>query len=344
MARTTTPTALSAERWQRVSACFEQALETPADTRVRYVEATFAHDPDSCREVLAMLKASGDLGLLFTEVLDILTAKLPAGHPNRQALMGNVAASRDRLGDYEGAEALARELVAQRRASNPVVPLALGAALEYLATTIARRGYLNDADSLMREAMTLRSGNVARTHLDVIRGLQNRAMIATARGRHDDALAFSDSAAERLQLSTTMTPNDRLAARIRRLQVLAEAGRLAQANQEVNDIASAVRTAFPAPHPNANLFEVGIGTLALQQGQWQTAITAFAAAAANMEKRLPATHPELAGARCGQGLALIEAGRQAEAKPLLDSCKLYRQYGTASPTIKTRVQKLTGPR
>jgi len=119
---------------------------------------------------------------------------------------------------------------------------------------------------------------------------------------------------------------------------------LAQANQEVNDIASAVRTAFPAPHPNANLFEVGIGTLALQQSQWQTAITAFAAAAANMEKRLPATHPELAGAPCGQGLALIEAGRQAEAKPLLDSCKLYRQYGTASPTIKTRVQKLTGPR
>jgi|GEM_PF-3328754 len=190
MARTTTPTALSAERWQRVSACFEQALETPADTRVRYVEATFAHDPDSCREVLAMLKASGDLGLLFTEVLDILTAKLPAGHPNRQALMGNVAASRDRLGDYEGAEALARELVAQRRASNPVVPLALGAALEYLATTIARRGYLNDADSLMREAMTLRSGNVARTHLDVIRGLQNRAMIAMARPTRRRARVF----------------------------------------------------------------------------------------------------------------------------------------------------------
>lgn len=279
---------------------------------------------------------------LFTEVFDILTAKLPASHPDRLQLMGNVAATRDRLGDYAGAEALARELVAQRRANNPVAPIPLGAALEYLAMTTARRGYLSDADSLMREVMELRASSVLPTHLHTIRGFQNRSLIAMARGRLDDAVAFSDSAAQRLRMSTTITPNDRLAARIRRAQVLTESGRIEQANAELNAISASVRSTFPAPHPNSNLLEMGIGTLALLQGQSQTAIDAFAAAAANMEKRLPPTHPELAGARCGQGLALSDANRRDEAKPLLEACKTYKQYGLASPTLRLRAQKIAG--
>lgn len=277
---------------------------------------------------------------LFTEVLDILTAKLPATHPNRLQLIGNVAATRDRLGDYPGAEAMARELVMHRRASKPVSPIPLGAALEYLAVTLARRGYLNDADSLMREVMTLRSQSIPPTHIDPIRGFQNLAMIATARGRPGEALAYSDSAAQRLRASTTVTPNDRLAARIRRLQTLTESGHLAQAEAEVNAIAASVRSTFPSSHPNATMFELVSGVLALVQRKPQIASTAFAAAAASMEKRLPSAHPELAGARCGQGLALADMNRANEAKPLLPACKIYRQYGLASPTLRARAQKI----
>ena len=75
-----------------------------------------------------------------------------------------------------------------------------------------------------------------------------------------------------------------------------------------------------------------------------TSFYAFSKAAASIEQHLPADRPELAGAQCGQELALSDAGRTEEASKLLDASRRYRQYGMASPTIKLRAQKLLDAR
>lgn len=67
------PTSPSASRWQRISVCFEQALERPVDQRTSFVETSLADDPESCREVMAMLSASSDLGMLDSDVRELFS-------------------------------------------------------------------------------------------------------------------------------------------------------------------------------------------------------------------------------------------------------------------------------
>lgn len=275
---------------------------------------------------------------LFTEVLRILTATLPPAHPNRLLLMGNVGATRDRLGDYVGADAMLRELVKERRRASPVVPIPLAVALEYLAITSAHRGYLVDADTLMREVLALRSGNIPYNHIDVVRGLQNRAMIATARGRHADAVALADTARQLALSSRILTTPDQYSVRIRRLQTLIEAGKLPQADREATEIRPLVQREFNETHPMWVAFAMNQGVLALLHSNWTEAAAAFASAETGLKQRMPSTHPDVAGAACGRGIALREIGGSNEGPQLIGAhCTRYRQYGLASPAILARL-------
>ncbi|MGV3710519.1 MAG: protein kinase domain-containing protein [Gemmatimonas sp.] len=280
---------------------------------------------------------------LFTEVFDILTALLPADHPNRLLLMGNVAATRDRLGDYVGGEALSREMVKQRRAATPVNAVGLGAALEYLANSMAHRGYLADADTLVREALILRRSAMPASHMEIVRSLQSRAMFVALRGRTADALAMSDTALA-LSGAPGTSQADRAAVRVRRLQVMIEAGKLDAARRELAELTPVVEREFTSTHPMRMAMDMNRALFALAEHRYDTALDAFTRLETALAVQMKPQHAEVSGATCGRAIAMRGLGRAEEARRGFEgACSRYRLYGTASPFILGHLAQTARP-
>jgi serine/threonine protein kinase len=272
---------------------------------------------------------------LFTEVFDILTAALPSTHPDRLLLMGNVAATRDRLGDYVGGEALARELVRQRRMAQPVNENGLAAGLEYLATSMAHRGYLIDADTLVQESLRRRRSILPPTHIEIINGLQKRALFSMIRGHGAESVALSDTALLLSQAAGTSTAADRATVRARRLHMLIEAGRLDAARRELAALTPVVEKEFVDSHPTRLTMEMNRALIALADKRFSDALGAFTRLETGLSRQMAAEHAEVSGATCGRGIAMREIGKDADGarRALEGACSRYRLYGTASPSI-----------
>ncbi len=264
---------------------------------------------------------------LFTEALRLVDLKLPANHPDRILVAGNVAAARRTGGEFDVAEILTRQRLASQRAQQPVNPLALAAALEMLAVIQAERGYLEEAESLQREAMRGWRASLAPSHQSIRIALTNLAYIASARGRDAEAVAYADTGVM-LTRAAKAEERDLVAYLDTYGDILLRAGRSRDAAATFGAITARIEALWPAGHQQRNTHALHLGTLALALGDPRTALVQFASARDLMAPLVPVTYPLLVNAECGRGVALARLGRMDEARPLLTaSCARYRQYG-----------------
>ncbi len=270
---------------------------------------------------------------LFDETLRLLSALLPAGHPNRLTVAGNLAAARRDYGDYAIAESMAREVLALQRAQVTPNPLGVANAEGRLALIMAYRGFLEEAEQGLERALALERTNLAPTHSSISTTMFNRGVIAALRGRHRLGLARLDSSFALLRRSGG-GDTDTLPIMDFQAMILLDLGRVAEASAMLRSFDRQMRRTFPIGNPYLAIHDEQLGTAALLERRPSEALRHFSNATEARRTRVSASNPELAGAECGTALALTAMGRVTEATPAVrDACTRYRQLGIHSRAL-----------
>lgn len=271
-----------------------------------------------------------DAVALFEESLRVLDALRPANHPDRLTVAGNLAIALRDQGAYPAAERIAREILVLTQAQVTPHPLAIAGAEERLAAITGYRGFLEDAESGLRRALTLERGALADAHHMIINTTFNLGVVALARGRPRDAMALLDSSIT-LARRAGAGDADTLPTADYRASILLFEGRTREAATILQIVEPRIRLAVPGPQSWVAFHDEQMGTLALAESRPGDALRYFERAAVIWRARVLAGTPEAAGADCGRGIALRRLGRLGEATPLLrDACSLYRQFGVHS--------------
>ncbi len=270
---------------------------------------------------------------LFQATLDILAARLPPEHGDRQAVTNNLAMALGRAGDVAEAERLQREAVARVLAGHHA-PDARAGAQERLALTLARVGQLAEAEQLEREAIAgLREG-LAPGHPLIGSALRNLALILTGRGRPREGLAYLDSAITAAGQAEGGPDTLEIAYLTgQRSQILLRLGRDAEAAAAAHygDSVFQVRAASSVRRrTDAHRWVVMVS---FAQGAYDTTI---ARATAMLEAQPPSgvPGPEASQVQCVLGAALAAEGRREEARQALrQGCPAHDAWGLANPRV-----------
>jgi serine/threonine-protein kinase len=270
---------------------------------------------------------------LFEESLRLLDLKLPPTHPDRVTVAGNVGMARRASGEFELGAAMLRERLALRRAERPVNPLAVASAIEAYAIVQAERGFLEEAERGERETLRQWRAALAPTNASIALTLRNLALIAAARGRPVEALAYADTAL-RLLRAGRADEGEILQYRDVRAELLLRADRPRDATAELSGISPAILARWPAGHAKRTAHELRLALTDLATDRPDRALARFDDLTRAMDTRVPATYPPRIAAECGRAVALARLGRAAEARRgLVEACPRYRRYGVHVPQL-----------
>lgn len=269
----------------------------------------------------------------FAEVLRLLDTELPPDHPNRLAVVGNLAATRSRLGQLTVAEETQRQLVETLRSRTPIDSGRLALALNSLGATLAERGFLLDATALLDSAQRLAQAPGA-DRIELLETIWlNRALTTLARRRPEEALAWINRT-----VVVRSPPRDESTSLFYggiRAEILLEGGRAAEARSWLGASEARFRALLGTNPEAIGYLDGWLGRLALLEGRYGDAERHFAASAASMRRVLPPDNARVLMGECGRGAALLRLGaRAAEGRQLVDQhCQGYSRYGVASGLI-----------
>lgn len=270
---------------------------------------------------------------LFEASLRIVDRRLPPGHPNRVALIRNLATTMARLGEWDSAESLLRQAAALTPASDKSPGRASDT--EGLALTAAHQGRLEAAEAGLRTTLVILKGAVAEDHWRIDNTMRNLGLVVVARGRVAEGLALLDSAIVRARVRDSLAEGYGYMIGQRVIPLL-RLGRPAEAAEAMRESARIVRAAVPAGHASLSTVALWQGQLALVRGDASDAEAHFRDALRRLKTNLPEQHPSVAGAACLLGVALVNQGQIAEGSRQLETaCPVYRRWGLADSLALT---------
>lgn len=271
---------------------------------------------------------------LFQATLDILAARLPPDHPDRQTVTNNLSVALGNAGDLAAAESLQRAGLARVLVQQPSADVRAGAQ-ERLALTLAHRGQLEEAEQLERAAIAgLRAGLAADNPL-IGSSLRNLALILAARGRLVEGLAYLDSAI--VQGQAAGAARDPLGAAYligQRSPILLRLGRLNEAVAAARFGDSVIQSNRDTPVRRRADADRWMALVSYALGAHDTVILR---ATAHLEAQPPnggVLRPESAQVECVLGAALAARGRREEARRALEhACPVHDAWGLANPMV-----------
>ena len=265
----------------------------------------------------------------FSEVLRILDSLLPRDHVNRLAVAGNLAATHSQLGEYTTAEATQREIVRIQLMASKVDSFQLGNQIQNLAATLAERGFLDEADSLLQVSIRLtdrRSGPSGSHTLHTARF--NRVQIHEARRRYPAALATIDSVIA--ARPSDRSPMQQVVYEGFRVQLLMSMGRWREARAVLERIEGRYRSLTRESVEATAYLALWLGGAAIEQGKAAEALAHLDAGLGRARTLFPDGHRRVLALACARGIALSRLGRAAEAKAqLMAACPAYRANAMA---------------
>ncbi|MBK8250041.1 MAG: serine/threonine protein kinase [Gemmatimonadetes bacterium] len=278
----------------------------------------------------------------FGEVLRILDSLLPRDHVNRLAVAGNLAATLTQLGELTTAEAAQREIVAIQLKATQVDSLHLGNQIQNLASTLAERGFLDEADSLLQVSINLTRGGLSAGSHTLHTAQFNRAQIHEARRRYPAALATLDSVIGARPAGRS--PMQQVIYEGFRAQALMSMGRWRDARAVLDRIEGRYRALTKESVEAAAYLALWLGGSAMELGQASEALAHFDAGLARARTLFPETHRRVLALACGRGVALARLGRSAEAQTQLGAaCPAYRANALAWRPVTDWAREVAPP-
>lgn len=264
----------------------------------------------------------------FTEVLRILDSLLPRDHVNRLAVAGNLAATHSQLGEYTTAEAAQREIIKVHLTASKVDSFQLANQIQNLAATLAERGFLEEADSLLQVSIRLTARGPSSSALTLHTAQFNRAQIHEARRRYPTALATLDSVLA--ARPANRPPMHHVVYEGFRAQLLMSMGRWREARTALERIEGRYRTLTKDNVEATGYLALWHGGAALERGEAAEALVHLDAALTQARTLFPDSHRRVLALACARGIALMRLGRASEASAqVAAACPAYRENAMA---------------
>jgi serine/threonine-protein kinase len=253
---------------------------------------------------------------LFQAALRIVERRLPPGHPDRLTVMGNVATTLASVGDWEGADSLARALL---EINHRLYPGSDGEAFAYarLAGQAAARGRDQEAETNYRKALEIMRPVLSPGHDRIYSELRNLGIVIARQGRVAEGLAVVDSAYRLARAKRGPDVPGVAFINGQRGYLLQWLGRTTEAAVALHDAERVIMTASPAGHPYRSDVNYWLGLLAYGEGNFAESASRMASALELRPEEASDTTPAWASVSCGLGIALARLGRTQEALPRL---------------------------
>jgi tetratricopeptide (TPR) repeat protein len=268
---------------------------------------------------------------LFRESLDILSRRLPPNHPNRLVVTRNVVAALIRLGRWDEAEQLHRQVVdANRRDTVETAPRANDRGTTGLLA--AHRGRLGEAEAELRSHLESLRRLLAPGHDRINNTLRNVGLVVAARGRIEEGLAILDSAVSAARATAQGHDHNTAFMAGQRAPLLLRLGRYDEAGQAADEAARAFGVASSPGDLRRAEAILWRGMVAFARED-PAATGLFEEVVAMLAAEYDAEHHVMARARCALGTARVRAGRTAAAAALERAGAVHARWGLAAPLV-----------
>ena len=284
-------------------------------------------------EVLSAL-ASLDLGeadypsarARLEEADALLARSLLVTTAPRTTVRHNLASVYARLGQWEAAEAMQREVVnVQREVSGPDSDLTAGA-IEGHAVMLANLGRHAEAAARFAAALAIYERTLAAGHWRIANCERNVGQLLALGGRFAEALPHL----ERAVALNTAAGRDAVYQQGQLALVRLGLGETGRALSELAEVAAQLDDPAGGYSPNYRADgQVWLGLARLEAGSTAAAAACFARALELREDLLGADHPATAEASCGLAVA--------ESRPAGAAAARYRAWGLAHPLLLARL-------
>ena len=265
----------------------------------------------------------------FDAALAILARQLPPEHPHRMAVARNIVTTLMRLGEWERAEVLQRQVMLL----NPDTAETVAGAYDRNSAALlaAHRGRLAEAEVGLREALSILRRLLAPDHERIDNTMRNLGLVVAARGRVAEGLALLDTAVTRARGPGRESQQSAGYMTGQRVSLLLRLGRLYEADSAATEswrVLEATTTSDDIARADANLWR---GMVAFVRER-KDAADFFESAVTRLEREYDANHPALGRARCALGAALVRERRSTtSASP--SACEAHARWGLADPLI-----------
>ncbi len=269
---------------------------------------------------------------LFEATLDIVAARLPPDHPDRQTVTNNYASALAAVGAFAQAESLERAAVAAADRGRAGADTR-GGAHERLALTLTNEGTFDEAEREQRQALSLYRSALPAGHPSVLNALRNLGLMVARAGRDVEGLALLDSAiALSRAAGGTGSAADYMTGQ--RAPILLDLGRMAEAKRDAMVADSSVRATLPYGHSRYNDADRWIAMVAFAEGDFALAERRVSAALTRALETGSMEPISVAQFSCLLGAALAAEGKAEEARPrLTKDCPVHDAWGFSSPLI-----------
>jgi CHAT domain-containing protein len=266
--------------------------------------------------------AIGDLAearRLRQNALDVGTVALPPCHPETHGLSNDRANSARADGDYQVARRLYAERVAQmdtcRRLSAADVPEDGYATLALNQGALASEmGEHHEAATFYQRAADIWSRELGEDHPFVGQALDNLASTYEARNQFTRANVLRQRALSIRQKSLGATHPNTARTLVNLARGVSAAGRPGEATKYLSEAVAIYRSGTSSAQPDGFASALSLqGAMAMQQGDFVSARTAYAEAAVVSEKMFAAGHPSVAQARAALATTDLALGSHSMA-------------------------------
>jgi serine/threonine-protein kinase len=278
-----------------------------------------------------------EAGKYFDEAAGIFQATLPDGHPDTLAAMNNAITAHARLGEVKLAAQMHRGLIERQAKYLGENHIQVAHSYGNLGVALAEGGRYNEAGEAMRENIGRLRAILGKDHPQVASAVRNMARIMQMQGRYREALALMDQALGSLRPAPQPDAQAGLM-RAQRAVLLLRTGRTREGRQLLEEAVATLRKMNPGGHYAAADGSVMLAFSLLARGEHHRAALLFDEAAAFRGAHLPAGHPKVAEAACGQALSR-KAGW-----PDLQPCAAYQRWPLADPEDKKIAASLIASR
>jgi tetratricopeptide (TPR) repeat protein len=272
----------------------------------------------------------------FEQSLAVAERVLPAGHPFRFTVMGNLAVCYQHFGQFEQAERLHRTLIAERRRIVGGESHGVGTAYGNLGTLLARLGKHSEAEDAFRRALAILEKSLGPAHWEVANARRNLGMIRLLRRDPQSGLRMLHEAAEAYRKTEGELPGYWF---MLGQEAVAKActGRAAEAERQLRRVvAELAKVTVPSAVDDSRAH---LGFVLLQRGKAAEAESLFRVALKARNQRPAVDQQSVAEAECGLGAALHRQGKNEGRQLLQRSLSKFRAWGLANPYFVALVSR-----
>ena len=271
--------------------------------------------------------------MLLTTVLERTRAQHSDDHEALAQALNDLAAVALTQGNYAEVEPLLREAIIlnrerDRRTSadpaNPSPSPRTATLINNLGLVVYFQGRQAAAETLYREALTIRRNLLGADHPDLAQTLTNLGLLLNERG---DLQGSTAALEEALAIRRASLPEGhiQIVSGINNLAMVLQADhRPDQAEALYREALKGLSESLGPHHPAVATTESNLASVLFDRGQHAAAEQHFRHSLALRRELHPAGHPYLAYSLVGLGQALVALGRAEEAVPLLDEALTIR--------------------